>query len=264
VIDGELTTYGILGVGALGEAIVTGLCQDVDDAPPVVLSPRSEATAGALAQAHPSVRVAGSNQEVVDASTVVVACLRQGDVGVLAGLDWRPNHVVVSAVAGLGGSALADAVAPASLVARAVPMPAVARRGWATPVRPPVPAAMVLFERLGGAIPIESDEQYDAIFTGLGTVAPFFDYLDTIAEFLIDHGLPESAARRLVSSSFAGVVEPLGHPDVLGFAELLRAHATPDGGNDQLATLMREAGVPEATRRSLDEVYRRQTGAPLP
>jgi pyrroline-5-carboxylate reductase len=264
VIDGELTTYGILGVGALGEAIVNGLCRDVDDAPPVVLSPRSATTADALAQAHPSVQVAGSNQEVVDASTVVVVCLRQADVPILRELEWRPSHVVVSAVAGLGGDALAAAVAPATQVARAVPMPAVARRGWATPVRPPVPAAMVLFELLGGAIPIESDEQYDAIFTGLGTVAPFFEYLGTIAEFLTDHGLPESAARRLLSSSFAGVVEPLGDPDVPGFAELLRAHATPGGGNDQLAILMREAGVPEATRRSLDEVYRRQTAGTLP
>lgn len=262
VIDAGLTTYGILGVGALGEAIVTGLCRGVDAAPPVVLSPRSASTADALARAYPSVRVAGTNQEVVDAGTVVVVCLRQADVGLLADLDWSPSHVVVSAVAGLGGGPLSDAVAPATLVARAVPMPAVAWRGWATPVRPPVPAAMALFERLGGAIPIESEEQYDAIFTGLGTVAPFLEYLGTITEFLTDHGLPESAARRLVASSFVGVVEPLGGPDVPGFAELLRGHATPGGGNDQLATLMRDAGVTEATRQALDEVYRRQTGSP--
>ena len=171
VIDGP-ATYGILGVGALGEAIVTGLCREVGDAPAVVLSPRSASTAAALAAAHPTVRVAGNNQDVVDDSDVVVVCLRQTDMGELAELSWRPDQVVVSCVAGLSGPALAHAVSPAMQVARAVPMPAVAWRGWATPVRPPVPAAMALFERLGGAIPIEGDEQYDAIFTGLGTVAP--------------------------------------------------------------------------------------------
>lgn len=257
-------TYGILGVGALGEAIVTGLCRDVEGAPTVVLSPRSASAAAVLAESYPTVRVAGTNQDVADDSDVVVVCLRQADIGELAELSWRPDQVVVSCVAGLGGPALALAVAPATQVTRAVPMPAVAWRGWATPVRPPVPAAMALFERLGGAIPIQGDEQYDAIFTGLGTVAPFYEYLGTITSFLTSHGLPDGDARRLVAASFAGVAAPLADPDVPDFAELLRAHATPGGGNDQLATLMREAGVPDATRRALDEVYRRQTTVVTP
>ncbi|MEO5664626.1 MAG: NAD(P)-binding domain-containing protein [Nocardioides sp.] len=218
VTDGP-PTYGILGVGALGEAIVTGLCREIGDAPAVVLSPRSASTAAVLAESYPTVRVEGSNQDVVDASDVVVVCLRQTDIGELAELSWRPDQV---------------------------------------------PAAMALFERLGGAIPIEGDEQYDAIFTGLGTVAPFYEYLGTITSFLTSHGLPDGDARRLVAASFAGVAAPLADPDLPDFAELLRAHATPGGGNDQLATLMREAGVSDATRSALDEVHRRQTTAVTP
>jgi len=33
--------YGVLGVGAIGAAIVTGLCENVDDAPKILLSPRN-------------------------------------------------------------------------------------------------------------------------------------------------------------------------------------------------------------------------------
>ena len=33
--------YGILGVGEIGAAIVTGLCQGADDAPRILLSPRN-------------------------------------------------------------------------------------------------------------------------------------------------------------------------------------------------------------------------------
>lgn len=34
-------TYGIIGVGAIAAAIVTGLCEHVQDAPAIVLSPRN-------------------------------------------------------------------------------------------------------------------------------------------------------------------------------------------------------------------------------
>jgi pyrroline-5-carboxylate reductase len=42
--------YGVLGVGAIGAAIVTGLCENVEDAPEVLLSPRNAGIAAGLAQ----------------------------------------------------------------------------------------------------------------------------------------------------------------------------------------------------------------------
>lgn len=254
-----MTTYGVLGVGSLGHAVVTGLLRDVVDPPPVVLSPRGADRARELARAFPSVSVAPDNQAVVDAADVVVVCLRAADSSLLADLDWRSDPVVVSSVAGLAPQDLGAAVAPATRVARAVPMVGVADRAWATPVRPPVPEAMALFTRTGGAIAVETDEQLDAICTGLGTVAPFFAYLAAIEEFLTGHGLPSDDARRLLAASFATVGGQL-EAEGADFEAMVAAHAPPGGGNEQLTTLMREHGVFEATRRSLDEVYRRQTG----
>ena len=43
------TTYGVLGVGALASAIVTGLCDGVANPPAIVLSPRNADTAANLA-----------------------------------------------------------------------------------------------------------------------------------------------------------------------------------------------------------------------
>ena len=254
-----MTTVGIIGVGSLGHAITTGLVRDVPDPPVVVLSPRGRTAADDLSATYPSVSVADDNQGVVDAADVVVVCLRERDAAALGELSWRDGQVAISAVAGLSPKALADAVAPAT-IARAVPMVGVAERAWATPVRPPVPEAMALFERIGGAIPLETDEAYDALFTGLGTAAPFFEYLGVIEGFLVDHGLQAVDARRLLGDAFAMVAAPLGGEGEPDFAAMLRSHATPGGGNEQLATLMREAGVPEATRRALDEVLARQTG----
>jgi len=252
-------TYGVLGVGALASAIVTGLCDGGPDAPSILLSPRNAETAAALAARFPSVTVAADNQAVVDGSATVLVCLRQAHAGVLADLVWRPDHVVVSAVAGLPLSRLAGLVAPAGQVARAVPMPEVANRGSATPVHPPLAPVLALFDRLGGALPIEDGDQFEAIFTALGTVAPFFEYLGVLAGFLVDHGLPADAAQRLVADSFTGVLSTLAAAEEPDFAELVKEYAPPGGGNAQFSAALHAAGVFEAMRRSLDTVHERLT-----
>ena len=254
----DLGTVGVLGVGSLAGAVVEGLCDGVDDPPRVVLSPRGAATAARLAATYPTVRVAADNQAVLDDCDTVLVCLRERDAGVLATLTWREEQCVVSATAGLSADRLAVAVAPARELARAVPMVAVAERSWTTPVRPAVPRAVALLERLGGALPMGSDEEFDAVYTALGTVAPFVDYLRSVSGFLTDHGLGQHAADSLVGRSFALLAPELAAADV-DLGRLLRAHAPAGGGNEQLATLMREAGVPAATRTALDEVFRRQT-----
>src|SRR3954468_12961063 len=108
-----MTAYGVIGVGALGSAIVTGLCDGVEDPPRVVLSPRSAATAAALAERFPSVTVAADNQAVVDGAGTVLVCLRRAHAELLGDLSWRPDHVVVGAVAGLPLTRLTALVAPA-------------------------------------------------------------------------------------------------------------------------------------------------------
>lgn len=238
---------------------MTGLCDGVTGPPSVVLSPRSAHRAAELAARYPSVRVAADNQAVLDGSETVLVCLRQAQTMVLGELTWRPDHLVVSAVAGLPLPRLTALVAPAGQVARAVPMPQVASRTSATPVHPPLDPVVALFDGLGGTLPIEDGDQFEAIFTALGTIAPVFRYLGMLADFLVDHGLPSSAAQRLVADSFVGVLGTLGGADA-DFAEQALEYAPPGGGNAQFTALLDEAGVFEAMRRALDTVHERLSG----
>ena len=254
-----MTTYGILGVGSLASFVVTGLCDGVDDPPEVVLSPRNAGVAGGLAATYPTVTVAEDNQAVLDGADVVLVLLRRQHCDALLELTWRPEHVVVSAVAGLPLAELADLVRPAREVARAVAMPAAATRSFRTPVHPPVPAVLSLFERLGGALPITDGAQFEAIYTSMGTFAPFFEYLTVLSDFLVDHGVPAADAQQLLAATFVDVARPLSRPTP-DLAEIVREYAPPGGGNEQLTTLMREEGVFDGMRRALDAVHERLSG----
>jgi pyrroline-5-carboxylate reductase len=128
--------YGVIGVGAIGAAIVTGLCENVDDAPKILVSPRNAGITAALAQRFATVDVAADNQAVVDGAPVVIVCVRPHVAQtVLAELRFPADRVVISAIAGVPVPTLRRLVAPAAGVARVIPLPvgSAARRHHAGP-----------------------------------------------------------------------------------------------------------------------------------
>jgi pyrroline-5-carboxylate reductase len=235
-------TYGVLGVGAIGAAIVTGLCENVDDAPQVLLSPRNAGIAADLAERYATVDVAADNQAVVDGARVVIVCVRpQVAHTVLAELRFPADRVVISTMAGVPVKTLQRLVAPATDVARVIPLPSVARREGITPVHPPNAAATALFDRLGETVELADVKAFDAFSASTATIAAHFAYLNTIAAWLESQEIPAPAARRYVASMFAGLAEPTrsGEP----FEQLAREYATSGGTNEQFLSGLEQGGT---------------------
>lgn len=252
-------TYGIIGVGAIAAAIVTGLCQRAQDAPAIVLSPRNADRAADLASRFASVRIARSNQDVIDASSVVLLCIRPHDArSALPGLKFARHHAVVSMMAGISIETLHELVAPAQNIARAIPLPSVATREGATPIFPPTEAARELFDRLGSSIEIPNERAFEATSASTATIAAHFAYLNTICRWLIAQGVSQSAARRQVAATFAGLAAQLRGQEE-DFATLARDHATPGGTNEQFLGVLEEARVFDAVDSGLNRVLERLT-----
>jgi pyrroline-5-carboxylate reductase len=251
-----LTRYGVIGVGAIAAAIVTGLCEDVDDAPEVLLSPRNAEKAAGLAHRFATVEVAADNQAVVDGASVVIACVRpQIAESVLAELRFPADRVVISAMAGVSVQALQQLVTPATDIARVIPLPSVARRDGITPVHPPNPAAKALFDRLGESVELADVAAFDAFSASTATVAAHFAYLNTIAGWLESQEIPSDAATSYVASMFAGLAEATrsGAP----FERLAREHATVGGINEQFRNHLEQGGVFEDVSAGLQRVLDR-------
>jgi pyrroline-5-carboxylate reductase len=248
--------YGVLGVGAIGAAIVTGLCENVADAPRMLLSPRNAEIAAGLAQRFPTVDVAPDNQAVVDGARVVIVCVRpQVAQPVLAELRFPADGVVISAMAGVSVTALKRLVAPATDVARVIPLPAVARRDGLTPVHPPNAAASALFDRLGETVELADVKAFEALSASTATIAAHFAYLNAIAAWLESQEIPAAAATRYVAAMFAGLAEATRSGD--RFEQLAREHATSGGINEQFLNGLEQGGVFEDVSLGLQRVLDR-------
>jgi pyrroline-5-carboxylate reductase len=248
---------GIVGVGAIAEAIVTGLCEGEDSRTSIHLSPRSAERANRLAARYPSFHVVDSNQTVAERADVVLLCVRPQDVhAALSDLTFRAAHAVISAVAGVQIDTLRPLVAPAQVVARTIPLPAVARRTGLTAIHPPHEFARAIFDPLGGVIAVDDERAFDSLSAATATIAAHLAYLDAIARWLADRGIPQIDATRYVAAMFGPVLSP--QPD--DFTTLADEFATPGGTNEQFLTALRRAGTFTVVDRALDDVAHRLEG----
>lgn len=252
--------YGFVGTGELTAAIVTGLCAEVADPPEVLLSPRGRAIGAELAARFPSVLVCADNAEVVDRSDVIILAVRPPLArDVLAGLTFRPEQVVISALAGVPLSRLRELAPTAGVLVRAIPLPQAAQRQSLTALHPDQPAARALFERVGGVIIAEAEPALDAMSAATATFAAHLDQLATIAGWLTARGIAGDRAAGYLKHLYGAVGRTLqDSPDT--FEGLTARHMTPGGINEQVLSDLRAAGQPEATRRALDRVLTRLQG----
>jgi pyrroline-5-carboxylate reductase len=252
---------GIVGVGAIAEAIVTGLSEGEDTATSIHLSPRSARRASRLAARYPSVGVVDSNRTVVERAEVVLLCLRPQDApAALSDLAFRASQTVISVIAGLPIHALRPLVAPAEVLVRAIPLPAVARRAGLTAIHPGHELARAIFDPLGGVIAVDDERAFDALSASTATIAAHLAYLDTISRWLAHRGVPQTEATRYVAAVFGALSGTLHGTQPNDFKTLADEYATAGGINEQYLAALRGAGTFDTVDRALDDVARRLEG----
>lgn len=252
--------YGFVGTGELTAAIVTGLSTDVADPPSIFLSPRGRDVGRELAGRFPTVRVCDSNQDVLENATAIVLAVRPKQApAVLADLSFRPEHVVVSVLAGVRLAQLRDWTAPAEVLVRSIPLPSAARRQSLTAMYPDHAVARELFDRVGGVLVPGEEATLEAFSAATATFAAHLDYLATIANWLADQGVEPDAATAYTTHIFGQLGQSLVQ-STDSLPALTGKHMTPGGINEQLMNDLRGAGVPDEVRRALDRVLNRLRG----
>jgi pyrroline-5-carboxylate reductase len=249
---------GFIGTGEITSSIVTGLSSGGVTAHSIWLSPRNSAIANGLANRFHRISVASSNQEVLDHSDTIVIAVRPSVApDVLSELRFLPDHQVISLVSALSLRSLSALVAPAVRIARAVPLPSTAKRLSPTAIYPPDPAAFEIFAAVGTVVPVETENEFDAICATTATIAFYYAFNERIASWLEQQGVPATQARDYIARLFFGVTTGAVEASECSFQSLAANHATVGGINEQFLKHMVEHGLLMRVSEALDAVLLR-------
>jgi pyrroline-5-carboxylate reductase len=247
---------GFIGTGTIAVAIVEGLSASGAEA--ILLSPRNAEIAAGLAARFAHVDVATDNQAVLDNTDAVLLAVRpQVADAVLGPLRFRPDHRVISLIATVSLDRLRGWTAPAAKVVRAVPLPPVARGEGPTALFPPDAEARALFDRLGIAIELSDESEFDIFTTATATMASYFAFAHSIANWMQHGGVEAGKARIFVAQMLKGLAQTAIAEPQSSFAALATEHQTDGGINEQVFRAVTRAGVIPDLSVALDAVAAR-------
>jgi pyrroline-5-carboxylate reductase len=254
-------TIGVIGVGTISSAAVRGLSErSGTSAPAFVLSPRNAAKAQALDDAYAKVEVAKDNQAVVDAcDCVLLAVLPRQAEAVCKPLKFREGQLVVSLMAGVPLESVRAWCGPADC-ALACPLPAIAEGAGTTIVTPPEPRTIAIFERLGKAVPVATEDQFKRLQAMTCLMGDLYQRQLSAQDWLTSHGVAADAAAAYVGGVFHTMTHDAQHAGPATLAELV-AEQTPGGMNEMVISEQRTDGAYASLGHSLDSVYSRLNGA---
>lgn len=256
-----LPRLGFVGVGAIAEALITGMCAAQERRANFLLSPRNAEVARRIVERLPFVKVAEDNQSVIDGSDIIFVAVRpQVAAEVLGALKFRRDQRIVSLVATLDLARLGTLVAPAIAIARVAPIPAVARRLGPLLLHPPVPEIARLLQGLGHLIQLESESDLDAFWSTTGLMSSYFGLLGEMAGWLTRQNLEEAQVRTFVAALFEALGATASEHAGAGFEQLIAQHTTVGGLNEQAWRELQAAGWPRLFSEALDLIHARVLG----
>jgi len=249
---------GFIGTGAIAQAIIQGMCTCARAPDEIWVSPRNLERAQQLAATFTQVKVADSNQSVVDHCDWVFITVKP-DIAeaVLAELRFSPGQKVVNCVSTLS---LAQAQAligvPVALL-KAIPLTPVALHLGPIAFTPPDPQLRNLFAPLGTAVAAPDEAALRSLAVVTAQIAPFYALQATIERWLKNQGLDPTEARGYVSSMFHALATLAMADQAPSFETLLNEAATPGGLNEQALSQLQEAGWLTQLEASLDSIQTR-------
>ena len=254
-------TIGIIGTGAIAEAVVTGLCTKSNPPERILLSPRNKQRAERLAAHYSNVAVARDNQAVIDNSRLVFLAVRpQVAEDILRQLRFEADHQVLSFMAGVSISRLKELVEPAKQIVRMNPLPAIARHEGPILMTPPNQEIAELFQGVGSLIPVEEEAQLETFCAITGLMAPYFGLLDQCTHWLKSNGIEESQAFDFVGALYQCLGTTPKDASEMDFGKVAKEHATPQGFNEHALRELKRIGWYEDVSKILDLLNRRLQG----
>ncbi len=270
--EAQLPVLGVLGVGTIGEAVARGLLSlpEISKCPfsSVIASPRGAAKSAALAASFPSrASVAASNQDVLDkAQWILVGLHHKMAEEVMGGLNFRPDHIIVSLMSCVEHETLERLTGlPSSSIFRATPLPAVAKQEGTTVVFPPDEGVESMFGLLGTCVSVPSADALLNMQVPTALMGDFYKRCEIVRAWLVASGVAPKTASVFLGSLFSTIVRDAkdrtsDEKEGENAFEELVAEQTPGGLNESVIKEMADQGGYDMLRKSLGTVHAKFAG----
>ncbi|MBB1488507.1 NAD(P)-binding domain-containing protein [Oceanospirillum sediminis] len=219
-------TFGVLGVGHLASYTIKGL-RNSGDLRRIILSPRGARTAAELSESC-NCHIAIDNQSVIDQSDIVLLAVRpDGLEDLLQDLSFKPDQLVISAIAGVSLDQLRQfPPLQSSQLVRVIPSTSAEVCSGPVPLYPANPVAEQLFNQIGNVVPLPSEDLFDISLSHACLHGWSYFLIQQLIDWSCAQGMDADTARKMVAYSISSAVDFAEAQPELSYGDIGRAIAT--------------------------------------
>ena len=249
---------GFIGTGKITSSVVTGICSSQISFKKIILSPRNRNIAKKLKRKFRKVYIAKNNKEIVNSCNWIFLAVTP-TVGnkIIKNLKFKSGQTIVSFISTMTLSQLKKAIKVKAKIFRAIPLPPISLRKGPVPVFPPNKKVKNFFDKLGTTVEISNEKLSKNFWSTSGMMAPFYELLSTMSNWLVKRGVKRDKAQKYITSLFVALSEDAVVNSNKDLKHLVKESQTPRGLNEQGVKELRKAGFYRATEKTLNSILKR-------
>ena len=249
---------GFIGTGKITSSVVTGLCRSKISFKKIILSPRNRNIAKKLNRKFRKVSIAKNNQEIINSCNwIFLAVTPTVGQKIIKNLKFKSTQTIISFISTMTLPQLKKAIKVKAIILRAIPLPPISLRKGPVPVFPPNKKVRNFFNKLGTTVEIRNEKLSKNFWSTSGMMAPFYELLSTMSNWLVKRGVRRDKAQKYVTSLFVALSEDAVVNSNKDLKHLVKESQTPRGLNEQGVKELRKAGFYRSTEKTLNSILKR-------
>ena len=249
---------GFIGTGKITSSVVTGICWSKISYKKIYLSPRNKYIAKKLKKKYRKISIAKNNQEVINSSDWIFLAVTP-NVGnkIIKDLKFKRSQIIVSFISTINLAQLKRLIKVKAQIIRAIPLPPISLKKGPIPIFPPNKKVKSFFNNLGTTIEITNEKLSNNFWSTSGMMAPFYELLGTITNWLVRRGIKRDEAQKYITSLFVALSEDAAKNSKKHLKYLIKESQTSKGLNEQGVKELRKAGFYKSTEKTLNNILKR-------
>ena len=249
---------GFIGSGKIASSVITGICGSKISYKKIIISQRNKKISKNLKKKFKRILVAKNNQQIVDKCDWVFLSVTPA-VGqkIIKDLKFKRKQTVISFISTITLSQLKKAIKVKSNIVRAIPLPPISLRKGPIPICPPNAKVKKFFNQLGTTVEIENEKSSINFWSTSGMMAPFYEMLKVITDWLVKHGVKKDNAQKYITSLFLALSEDAVVNSKNDLKHLVKESQTPKGLNEQGVKELIKSGFYKSLEKTLNSIHKR-------
>ena len=249
---------GFIGTGKITSSVVAGICRSNLSFKKILLSSRNRTISKQLSKKFKKVSIAKNNQEILNSCNwIFLAVTPTIGQKIIKDLQFKSSHTVISFISTMTLPQLRKSIKVRAEIIRAIPLPPISIRKGPVPIFPPNKKVKNFFNKLGTTVEINNEKLSKNFWSTSGMMAPFYELLSTMTNWLVKRGVKRDKAQRYITSLFVALSEDAAVNSKKNLKYLVKESQTPRGLNEQGVKELRKYGFYRSTEKTLNSILKR-------